>query len=94
MSVEPERIRALDRVTKQRLWDRMISSMQTVSSYVVLLDNGGLETLELTAAQAEGFECLTCKAQCSNSAGSFVPVGRIPSAGSVFQCIACSVGVR
>jgi hypothetical protein len=72
----------------------MISSMQTVSTYVVLLDDGGLETLELTAAQAEGFECLSCKAQCSNSGGAFVPVGRIPSVGSVFQCIACSVGAR
>lgn len=94
MSVEPDRIRALDGATKQLLWDRMISSKQTVSSYVVILDGGTVETLELTAAQAEGFECLTCKAQCSNAAGTFVPVGRIPSVGSIFQCIACSVGAR
>lgn len=94
MSVEPERIRALDGATKQLLWDRMISSKQAVSSYVVILDGGTVETLELTAAQAEGFECLTCKAQCSNGGGTFVPVGRIPSVGSVFQCIACSVGAR
>ena len=94
MSVEPEHTRALDKATKQLLWDRMISSKQTVSSYAVILDGGTVETLELTAAQAEGFECLTCKAQCSNGAGAFVPVGRIPSVGSVFQCVACSVGVR
>lgn len=67
---------------------------QAVSSYVVILDGGTVETLELTAAQAEGFECLTCKAQCSDGGGTFVPVGRIPSVGSVFQCIACSVGAR
>ena len=94
MSVEPERSRALDGTTKQLLWDRMISGKQTVSSYVVILDGGTVETLELTAAQAEGFECLTCKAQCSNGAGAFQPVGRIPSVGSVFQCVACLGGAR
>ncbi|MFD4643128.1 hypothetical protein ACFWN2_37885 [Lentzea sp. NPDC058436] len=94
MSVEPERIRALDGDTKQLLWDRMIASKQTVSSYVVMLDGGSLETMELTAAQAEGFECLTCKAQHTADAGAFQPVGRIPSVGSVFQCVACSVGAR
>ncbi|SMD06612.1 hypothetical protein SAMN05660733_03803 [Lentzea albidocapillata] len=94
MSVEPERIRALDGATKQLLWDRMISSKQTVSSYVVMLDGGSLETMELTAAQAEGFECLTCKAQHTADAGAFQPVGRIPSVGSVFQCVACSGGAR
>jgi hypothetical protein len=94
MSVEPERIRALDKATKQLLWDRMIASKQTVSTYVVVLDGGSLETMELSAAQAEGFECLTCRVQCSRGAGSFVPVGRIPSVGSVFQCVACSVGAR
>ncbi|MFI6098699.1 hypothetical protein ACIA8G_24340 [Lentzea sp. NPDC051213] len=72
----------------------MIASKQTVSSYVVMLDGGSLETLELTAAQAEGFECLTCKAQCTTGAGAFQPVGRIPSVGSVFQCIKCLGGVR
>ncbi|WP_112275213.1 hypothetical protein [Lentzea terrae] len=72
----------------------MISSKQTVSSYVVMLDGGALETLELTAAQAEGFECLTCKAQCSAGTGAFLPVGRIPSVGSVFQCVKCAGGAR
>jgi flavoprotein len=94
MSVEPERIRALDKATKQLLWDRMIASKQTVSTYVVVLDGGSLETMELSAAQAEGFECLTCRAQCSSGAEAFVPVGRIPSVGSVFQCVACSAGAR
>jgi hypothetical protein len=94
MSVEPERIRALDGATKQLLWDRMISSKQTVSTYAVMLDDGTLETMELTAAQAEGFECLTCKAQQTTDAGAFQPVGRIPSVGSVFQCVACSGGAR
>ena len=94
MSVEPERIRALDGATKQLLWDRMISSKQTISSYVVMLDGGSLETMELTAAQAEGFECLTCKAQCTTGTGAFQPVGRIPSVGSVFQCIKCAGGAR
>lgn len=72
----------------------MISAKQTVSTYAVLLDGSRLETLELTAAQAEGFECLTCKAQCGSGSGVFVPVGRIPSVGSVFECVACSGGVR
>ncbi|MFJ8960555.1 hypothetical protein ACIRG5_14315 [Lentzea sp. NPDC102401] len=94
MSVEPERIRALDRATKQLLWDRVISSKQTVSSYVVMLDGGSLETMELTAAQAEGFECLICKTQQTTSSGAFRPVGRIPSVGSVFQCLTCAGGVR
>jgi hypothetical protein len=94
MSVEPERTRALDKATKQLLWDRMIASKQIVSTYVVILDGGTVETLELTVAQAEGFECLTCKAQCSNGVGAFQPVGRIPSVGSVFQCVACSGGAR
>jgi hypothetical protein len=76
------------------MWDRMISAKQTVSTYAVLLDGGRLETLELTAAQAEGFECLTCKAQCGSGSGAFRPVGRIPSVGSVFECGACSGGVR
>jgi hypothetical protein len=94
MSVEPERIPAPDRATKQLLWDRMISSKQTVSSYVVMLEGGTLETMDLTAAQAEGFECLTCKAQCTTGQGAFQPVGRIPSVGSVFQCIKCLGGAR
>ncbi|WP_086665494.1 hypothetical protein [Lentzea kentuckyensis] len=94
MSVEPERIRALDGATKQLLWDRMISSKQIISSYVVMLDGGSLETMELTAAQAEGFECLTCKAQCTTGTGAFQTVGRIPSVGSVFQCIKCAGGAR
>lgn len=94
MSVEPGRIPAPDRATKQLLWDRMIASKQTVSSYVVMLDGGSLETLELTAAQAEGFECLTCKTQHTTESGAFQPVGRIPSVGSVFQCLKCAGGVR
>ena len=94
MSVKPERIRALDGATKQLLWDRMISSKQTVSSYAVILDGGSLETMELTAAQAEGFECLTCKAQQTAASGAFRPVGRIPSVGSVFQCLECAGGAR
>ncbi|MDX8034625.1 hypothetical protein SK803_30785 [Lentzea sp. BCCO 10_0856] len=72
----------------------MISGKQTVSSYVVMLDGGSLETMELTAAQAEGLECLTCKAQFATDAGDSQPVGRIPSVGSVFQCIECVGGVR
>ncbi|WP_156094236.1 hypothetical protein [Lentzea aerocolonigenes] len=72
----------------------MIASKQAVSSYVVMLDGGSLETMELTAAQAEGFECLTCKAQHTAGAGAFLPIGRIPSVGSVFQCVACSGGAR
>jgi len=94
MSVEPGRVPAPDRATKQLLWDRMIASKQTVSSYVVMLDGGSLETLELTAAQAEGLECLTCKAQCTTGTGAFEPVGRIPSVGSVFQCVKCVGGAR
>ena len=94
MSVEPGRIPAPDRAFKRRLWDRMIAAKQTVSTYAVMLDGGRLETLELTAAQAEGFECLNCKVQCGNGSSAFVPVGRIPSVGSVFECVACSGGVR
>lgn len=87
MSVEPERIRALD-------GDRMISTRQAVSSYAVMLDGGSLETMDLTAAQAKGFECLTCRAQHTANSGAFRPVGRIPSVGSVFQCIECVGGAR
>ncbi|WNV82159.1 hypothetical protein [Umezawaea sp. Da 62-37] len=94
MSVEPGRIPAPDRAAKRRQWDQMISAKQTVSTYAVLLDGGRLETLELTAAQVEGFECLTCKVQCGSGSEAFQPVGRIPSVGSVFQCVACSGGAR
>jgi hypothetical protein len=72
----------------------MIAAKQTADTYAVMLDGGQLESLELTAAQAEGFKCLTCKAQCGSGSGAFRPVGRIPSVGSVFQCVACSGGAR
>jgi len=94
MSVEPGRVPAPDGALKRRLWDQKIAAKQTVSTYVVMLDGGRLETLELTAAQAEGFECLTCRAQCGSGSGAFRPVGHIPSVGSVFECVACSDGVR
>ncbi|WP_090053748.1 hypothetical protein [Lentzea fradiae] len=72
----------------------MVSAKQTVSTYAVILDGDTVETLELTAAQAEGIECLTCKAPCSTGEGAFRPVGRIPSVGTVFQCVACLGGAR
>lgn len=87
MSVEPERIRALD-------GDQMISTRQTVSTYAVMLDGGSLETMELTAAQAPSFECLICRAQHTAASGAFQPVGRISSVGSVFQCLKCAGGAR
>ncbi|SDP82626.1 hypothetical protein SAMN05421507_1166 [Lentzea jiangxiensis] len=87
MSVEPERIRALD-------GHQMISARQTVSTYAVMLDGGSLETMELTAAQARGFECLTCRAQHTATSGAFRSVGRIPSVGNVFQCLKCVGGAR
>jgi hypothetical protein len=94
MSVEPGRINAPDKAQKRPMWDRMIAAKQTVSTYAVMLDGGELVTWELTAAQAEGFECLDCKAQCGTGSGAFRPVGRIPSVGSVFRCVACSGGAR
>lgn len=78
---------------KRAAWDRMIASKQAVSMYAVLLEHGELVTMELSAAQAEGFECMSCKAQCAKGAGAFRPVGRIPSVGSVFRCRACTDGL-
>ncbi|MFD9736671.1 hypothetical protein [Umezawaea sp. NPDC059074] len=70
----------------------MIAAKQTVSTYVVMLDGGELVTVELSAAQAEGYECVSCRARCSTGSGAFRPVGHIPSAGSVFRCVACLDG--
>ena len=77
---------------KRAAWESMIAAKQTVSTYVVMLDGGELVTVELSAAQAEGYECVTCRAQCSTGSGGFRPVGHIPSAGSVFRCVACLDG--
>lgn len=94
MSVEPGRTCAPDKALKQQRWDRLIASKQTVSTFAVMLENGELVSLDLTQAQAEGLECLTCKRQCETGQGAFRPVGRIPSVGTVFECVACLDGVR
>lgn len=94
MSVEPGRTCAPDKALKQQRWDRLIASKQTVSTFAVMLETGELVSLDLTQAQAEGLECLTCKRQCGTGQGAFRPVGLIPSVGSVFECVACLDGVR
>ncbi len=94
MSVEPGRTCAPDKALKQQRWDRLIASKQTVSTFAVMLESGELVSLDLTQAQAEGLECLTCKRQCSTGQGAFRPVGLIPSVGTVFECVACSGGAR
>ncbi|WP_439662599.1 hypothetical protein ACSHWB_14780 [Lentzea sp. HUAS TT2] len=63
--------------------------MQAVDTYTVMVDGGRVVSLELTQAQAEGFECLTCKRLCGNGLSAFRPVGFIPSTGMVFRCISC-----
>ncbi|WP_258946800.1 hypothetical protein [Lentzea californiensis] len=66
--------------------------MQVVDTYTVMVDGGGLVSFELTQAQAEGFECLTCKRLCGNGLSAFKPVGFIPSTGMVFRCVSCLDG--
>ena len=92
MSVEPGRIQAPDGTFKRLLWAQMIASKQTVSTYTVVFTDGDSDDLDLTEAQAEGFECLTCKAECGTGLGAFQPAGRINGFSSVFRCVACSGG--
>jgi hypothetical protein len=74
------------------MWARMIASKQTVSTYTVIFANGDRAELDLTEAQAEGFECLTCAAQCAVGPGAFWPVGKINGFNSVFRCVTCIEG--
>ena len=94
MSVEPGRICAPDVATKRRIWDQMIASKQTVSAYTVHMLDGDVVGMRLTQAQAEGYECLTCKTQCGQGSEAFRPVGNIPNVSRVFCCVACLDGVR
>jgi hypothetical protein len=89
MSVEPGRIPAPDRALKKLKWARVIASKQAVSVYTVVFTGGDRHELELTEAQAEGFECLTCKSECATGSGAFRPVGKINGFNSVFRCVAC-----
>lgn len=79
----------------------MIEGKQDVGRYRVVLDNGHVEGMLLTLAQAEGFECLTCKVLCGRGNDAFRPVGHAeplgfdaPGVGLVFRCVACLEGVR
>lgn len=59
-------------------WTRfvaLIASKQDLGRYRVVLDNGHVEGMLLTLAQAEGFECLTCKVLCGRGNDAFRPVG-------------------
>lgn len=94
MSVEPGRVVAPDAASKRRLWDQMIASKQTVSVYTVHLYDGDVVGMRLTQAQAEGYECLTCKVQCGQGSEAFRPAGYIPNVSSVFRCVACVDGAR
>lgn len=93
MSVEPRRIPAPDRAMKKLVWARVIASKQAVSTHTVVFADGDRRELALTEAQAEGFECLTCKAECTTGSGAFRPVGKINGFSSVFRCVACLDGV-
>lgn len=75
--------------SRQDRFASMVDRMQAVDTYTVMVDGGELVTLELTQAQAEGFECLTCKRLCGKGVGAFRPVGFIPSMGAVFRCVGC-----
>lgn len=75
--------------SRQDRFAAMVERMQAVDSYTVMVEGGRVVSLELTQAQAEGFECLTCKRLCGNGLSAFRPVGFIPSTGMVFRCISC-----
>jgi hypothetical protein len=92
MSVGPRRIPAPDGTLKRLMWAQMIASKQTVSTYTVVFTDGDSADLELTEAQAEGFECLTCKVECGTGLGAFRPAGKINGFSSVFRCVACLGG--
>ncbi len=94
MSVGPRRISAPDGTFKRLMWAQMIASKQTVSTYTVVFTDGDSADLELTEAQAEGFGCLTCKAECGTGLGAFWPAGKINGFSSVFRCVACLDGVE
>lgn len=79
---------------KQELFARVVASKQAVRTYAVLLDDGQLVSLELSEAQVEGFECMTCKTLCTSGLGAFRPAGRVLNVGTVFQCVACTGGAR
>ncbi|GAA3637891.1 hypothetical protein GCM10022267_25470 [Lentzea roselyniae] len=79
----------------------MIAAKQDVDRYRVVLDNGHVEGMLLTLAQAEGFECLSCKVLCGTGTKAFRPVGHAeplgfdaPGVGRVFRCVDCLDGVR
>ncbi|GGU29185.1 hypothetical protein [Lentzea flava] len=79
----------------------MIAAKQDIGRYRVILDNGHVEGMLLALAQAEGFECLTCKALCGTGSAAFRPIGRAeplgfdaPGVGRVFRCVACLDGAR
>ncbi|MCR3747246.1 hypothetical protein LX88_001184 [Lentzea californiensis] len=78
--------------SRQDRFAAMVGRLQVVDTYTVMVDGGGLVSFELTQAQAEGFECLTCKRLCGNGLSAFKPVGFIPSTGMVFRCVSCLDG--
>lgn len=75
---------------------RMIAGKQAVAGYLVELYGRGTTLLRLTQAQAEGYECLTCKIPCGQGSAAFRPVGHIaddvPGTSQVFRCVACLGG--
>ncbi|MCK2244091.1 MULTISPECIES: hypothetical protein [unclassified Crossiella] len=74
---------------------RTLAGKQTTGVYSVVLDDDSVRDMELTQAQAEGYECLTCRGVCGQSQSAFRPVGRIdniPGCSQVFRCIACLDG--
>lgn len=82
-------------------FEALIETKQEVERYRVVFDNGCVEGLLLTLAQAEGFECLTCKVLCGRGKAAFRPVGHAqplgfdaPSVGRVFRCVGCLDGTR
>ncbi|MFD9734266.1 hypothetical protein [Umezawaea sp. NPDC059074] len=92
MSVEPGRVPAPDGNLGRLLWAQIIASKQTVSTYTVDFRSGETVELELTQAQAEGYECLTCKAECGTGTGAFLHAGWINDFSSAFRCAACVEG--
>ncbi|KAA2252152.1 hypothetical protein F0L68_37025 [Solihabitans fulvus] len=81
------------RATRHTARLRMIAGKQAVGTYVVTFDGGDRQTLSLTLAQAEGFECLTCKALCGKGSAAFRPVGVAAGQNQVFRCVSCLDGI-
>ena len=71
---------------------QLIASKQAVAAYTVVFTDGETVELELTQAQAEGYECLTCKVVCGTGLKAFRPVGLVNGFSSAFRCVGCIDG--